>query len=249
MIIKSSRFNSHYLLVRCLLVIVLIEYSNGGNGKSRIHSTSSIILNLFFPSLSFFFLLRPLATTTGFLIIPKKVEQANQTKIFDRDKPMTNGGNFTVPNSISDSNKNSNSFKSIKNTITNNSTISVTLMNNNATNNVSSNQLNDTELITYFSTTNFTNITSQVGSIVEIPCTVHHLGEGTVSKVIEKIYCSPCRPPQRFVPDIGCLLWKMEKRVNALGTLGSFNKLYLKFLFIEFMSIFPVDICSRESEA
>jgi hypothetical protein len=26
-------FNSHYLLIRCLLVVVLIEYSNGGNGK------------------------------------------------------------------------------------------------------------------------------------------------------------------------------------------------------------------------
>ena len=29
----SSEFNSHYLLIRCLLVVVLIEYSNGGNGK------------------------------------------------------------------------------------------------------------------------------------------------------------------------------------------------------------------------
>jgi hypothetical protein len=74
-----------------------------------------------------------------------------------------------------------NSFKSIKNTMTSSSE-GLTL--NNATNNNSSNQLaggNETELITFFSTTNFTNITSQVGSIVEIPCTVHHLGEGTVS--------------------------------------------------------------------
>lgn len=116
-------------------------------------------------------------TLKGFLIIPKKVEQ-NQTKIFDRDK-ATSVGNFTVPNSISDSNKNLNSFKTIKNTITSDG---VTL--SNATNNNSSNQLvgsNETELITFFSTTNFTNITSQVGSIVEVPCTVHHLGEGTVS--------------------------------------------------------------------
>lgn len=29
----GSEFNSHYLLIRCLLVVVLIEYSNGGNGK------------------------------------------------------------------------------------------------------------------------------------------------------------------------------------------------------------------------
>lgn len=90
-----------------------------------------------------------------------------------------------MPNSISDSNRNLNSFKSIKNT--NNSTISgiskgINL--NITTSNNSSNQLsgvNETELITFFGTTNFTNITSQVGSIVEIPCTVHHLGEGTVS--------------------------------------------------------------------
>lgn len=34
---------------------------------------------------------------------------------------------------------------------------------------------------TSFSTVNFTNITAQVGSIVEIPCAVHHLAEGTVS--------------------------------------------------------------------
>lgn len=131
----------------------------------------------------------------GFLIIPKKVEQ-NQTKIFDRDKP-TSAGNYTVPNSISDSNKNLNSFKSIKNTI--NSTSSGLgdglNLHSNASTNHSSNQLNDTELVTFFSTTNFTNITSQVGSIVEIPCAVHHLGEGTVSRTRTKrkfhqIYCS-----------------------------------------------------------
>jgi hypothetical protein len=33
MIIKESEFNSHYLLIKCLLFIVLVEYSNGGNGK------------------------------------------------------------------------------------------------------------------------------------------------------------------------------------------------------------------------
>jgi hypothetical protein len=86
---------------------------------------------------------------------------------------------------ISDSNKNLNSFKSIKNTINSTSSgLGEGLSLNNATNNNSSNQLNganETELITFFSTTNFTNVTSQVGSIIEIPCTVHHLGEGTVS--------------------------------------------------------------------
>lgn len=115
----------------------------------------------------------------GFLIIPKKVEQ-NQTKIFDRDK-LASTGNYTVPNSISDSNKNPNSFKSVKSAINSSSGISDGISLHDATNNDSSNQLTDAELSTFFSTANFTNITSQVGSIVEIPCTVHHLGEGTVS--------------------------------------------------------------------
>lgn len=96
-------------------------------------------------------------------------------------------GNFSVPNSISDPNKNINSFKSIKNT-----TPSSSEYLSNAINKNSSNQLiggNETELITFFSTTNFTNITTQVGSIVEVPCTVHNLGEGTVStENLIKIY-------------------------------------------------------------
>lgn len=130
-----------------------------------------------------------LFVAAGFLIIPKKVEQ-NQTKVFDRDK-LTSIANYTVPNMISDSNKNLNSFKSIKSTTnSSNSSLSdgvnklnVTITSTTATNN-SSNQLittNETEISTYFSTTNLTNITAQVGSIVEVPCTVHHLGEGTVS--------------------------------------------------------------------
>lgn len=140
---------------------------------------SSIILKSLF---SYFLsllsiLLRRIAK--GFLIIPKKVEQ-NQTKIFDRDK-LASTGNFTVPNSISDSNKNPNSFKSVKSAINSSSGISDGISLHDATNNDSSNQLTDAELSTFFSTANFTNITSQVGSIVEIPCTVHHLGEGTVS--------------------------------------------------------------------
>lgn len=124
---------------------------------------------------------------------------------------MTSVGNYTVPNSISDSNKNLNSFKSIKNTINSSSGLSDGLTLINATNN-SSNQLagaNETDLVTFFSTTNFTNVTSQVGSIVEIPCTVHHLGEGTVSVEcrtqantemnFDKIYRSPFRPLPRLL--------------------------------------------------
>lgn len=173
MIVKSSESNSHYLLIQGLLVVsMLVEFSNGGNGNVAARPASSIILNPFFS------VFHP----KGFLIIPKKVEQ-NQTKIFDRDK--ASAVNFTVPNSISDSNKNLNSLKSPKNSTISSSGLGVGLSIANATSNHSSNQLSTSdaaELTTFFSTTNFTNITSQVGSIVEIPCTVHHLGaEETVS--------------------------------------------------------------------
>lgn len=174
MIVKSSESNSQYLLIQCLLVVsMLVEFSNGGNGNVAARPASSIILNPFFS------VFHP----KGFLIIPKKVEQ-NQTKIFDRDK--ASAGNYTVPNSISDSNKNLNSLKSPKNSTISSSGLGVGLSIANATSNHSSNQLSTSdaaaELTTFFSTTNFTNITSQVGSIVEIPCTVHHLGaEETVS--------------------------------------------------------------------
>lgn len=144
-------------------------------------------------------------THIGFLIIPKRVEQ-NQTRIFDRDKftsasispslissssSSSSSGNFTVPNSIIDSSKNINPYKSVKHTSSsdgmkfntnNNSKSNSTNNNNNNVNNTSSNQLlNETNMETSFSTANYTNITSQVGSIVEIPCTVQNLGEGTVS--------------------------------------------------------------------
>jgi activator of HSP90 ATPase len=117
----------------------------------------------------------------GFLIIPKKVEQ-NQTKVFDRDKP-TLGRNFTVPNAISDYSKGSSSFKVVKGA-TNSSSSSGLVATPAVASNSSSNQLNgsaEVESETIFTTANFTNITAQVGSIVEIPCTVLHLGEGTVS--------------------------------------------------------------------
>lgn len=143
------------------------------------------LFHLHFPS----FFLSPFAVIRfasphreGFLIIPKKVEQ-NQTKIFDRDK-LASVGNYTVPNSISDSSKNLNSIKSVKSTTNSSSGFSDGFNLNNSTNNNSSNQLigtTETESTTFFSTANFTNITTQVGSIVEIPCTVHNIGEGKVS--------------------------------------------------------------------
>jgi hypothetical protein len=121
------------------------------------------------------------------LNIPKKIEQ-NQTKLFDRDKSKaqqstvtTSNGNYSVPNSLSDFNKNLNLVKNIKNPVSNSS------KNNLSDNirNIDSNQfINETSMETYFSTTNFTNITAQVGSIVEIPCGVHNLGNETVSKRI-----------------------------------------------------------------
>jgi len=127
----------------------------------------------------------------GFLIIPKRVEQ-NQTRIFDRDKltSTSSSGNFSVPNSISDSSKNLNSLKNVKHT-TSGSSLSDGIKSNNLTSNDNNNNnnnsasqsqsINETSIETSFSTSNFTNITAQVGSIVELPCTVHNLGDGTVS--------------------------------------------------------------------
>jgi hypothetical protein len=107
----------------------------------------------------------------------------------------SNNNNFTVPNSISDSSKLTNSFKNIPNKFSSNSPNDGSKFrnatnnnNNNKNNNSSINQLinaTTTAAIveeTSFSTVNFTNITAQVGSIVEIPCTVHHLAEGMVSE-------------------------------------------------------------------
>ncbi|CRL04283.1 CLUMA_CG017381, isoform A [Clunio marinus] len=101
--------------------------------------------------------------------------------------------------------------KRIKNTINSSSSGLVDGLNlNNATSN-SSNQLsaggNETELITFFSTTNFTNITSQVGSIVEIPCTVHNLGEGTVSWIRKKDY---------HLLTVGLTTYSSDERFSAL---------------------------------
>ncbi|KAG5683355.1 hypothetical protein PVAND_012641 [Polypedilum vanderplanki] len=162
---------------------MLIEYSNGGS---------------------------------GFLIIPKRVEQ-NQTRIFDRDKIIStssisnsnSGGNYTVPNSISDSSKNLNSLKNVKHT---SSSDGMKFHNNNSNstnnNNTSSNQLNnETNIDTSFSTANYTNITAQVGSIVELPCTVQHLGEGTVSWIRRKDY---------HLLTVGLTTYSSDERFSAL---------------------------------
>ncbi|KAL7030462.1 hypothetical protein ACKWTF_006667 [Chironomus riparius] len=183
MIIKGSESNSHYLLIKCLLVIMLIEYSNGGS---------------------------------GFLIIPKRVEQ-NQTRIFDRDKltSTSSSGNFSVPNSISDSSKNLNSLKNVKHTISGSSlsdgikSNNLTSNNNNNNNSTSQNQsINDTSIETSFSTSNFTNITAQVGSIVELPCTVHNPGDGTtISWIRRKDY---------HLLTVGLTTYSSDERFSAL---------------------------------
>lgn len=120
----------------------------------------------------------------GFLIIPKRVEQ-NQTRIFDRDKlaSASSSGNFSVPNSISDSSKNLNLIKNVKHTISDGNKFNNNSNNNNNNTSSQNQSINETSIDTSFSTTNFTNITAQVGSIVELPCTVHNPGEGTVSKL------------------------------------------------------------------
>lgn len=91
-----------------------------------------------------------------------------------------------MPNSISDSSKITSTFKNLSSKFS--SSLSDGNKFRNATNNntTSVNQLINATMQplleeTYFSTVNFTNITAQVGSIVEIPCSVHNLAEGTVS--------------------------------------------------------------------
>lgn len=175
--------------------------------------TTTMMIRIFFYSLLFSFHRNVLLLNKicwrheGFVIIPKKVDQ-NQTRIIDREKSSTVTssvpvGNYSVPNSISDTNKNSRS--SIKNSMISNSNSKMTPQkgsqlatsqpssSSSVVTNNSSNQLgehaNDTQLLTTFSTTNYTNITAQVGAIVELPCTVHHLTEGTMVGVILVVNC------------------------------------------------------------
>jgi hypothetical protein len=92
-----------------------------------------------------------------------------------------------VPNSISDASKITSTFKNLSNKYSGSLSDGNKFRNATNNNNTSSvNQLINATMQpmleeTYFSTVNFTNITAQVGSIVEIPCSVHHLAEGTVS--------------------------------------------------------------------
>lgn len=103
---------------------------------------------------------------------------------------------MTLPNAntISDSsknnlklNKNSSSIigEDINKLSNSNNNISQTL--NNSLNKTNSNNYNETVNKAYFSTDNLTLVTTQVGSMVELPCTVHHIGDGMVRKIM-KIY-------------------------------------------------------------
>lgn len=108
------------------------------------------------------------SSSAGFLIIPKKTEQ-NQTKIFDRDKltAKPNAVEFINKNSISDSSKVLSDFKKVDS--------------DNKTKTMSEESHNDTVSKTIFKTENLTTIIAQVGSTVQIPCSVQNIGEGTVS--------------------------------------------------------------------
>lgn len=44
----------------------------------------------------------------------------------------------------------------------------------------------------YFGTENSTVVTTQIGATAHVPCTVHHIGEGVVSKQVE---AAPCPAP------------------------------------------------------
>jgi len=88
MIIKSGGFNSHYLLIKCLLVIVLIEYSNGGNGKclkmickSESNSTRCLLL-------SFLLILRELRRCRK---IPFRLEALQFNELAENCGKIVNG--------------------------------------------------------------------------------------------------------------------------------------------------------------
>jgi ABC-type antimicrobial peptide transport system permease subunit len=94
---------------------------------------------------------------------------------------VTNRTDLNI-NTISDFSKNNNNNPSLKAGNTKPLNISDETSKQNLTNNKNI-QLNFNESVssTYFSTENFTLVTTQVGSIIEIPCSVHHIGEGMVS--------------------------------------------------------------------
>lgn len=92
----------------------------------------------------------------GYLIAPVKSEQ-NQTKVFEKDKLPTNQ-TYSHPNSISDNN-------------------------NNLLQHSDDNFIDPFINKTYFRTANLSIITSQVGSIVQVPCSVHLIGDEMVSFV------------------------------------------------------------------
>lgn len=91
----------------------------------------------------------------GYLIAPVKSEQ-NQTKVFDKDKLQTNLS-YLHPNSISD--------------------------NKNLLRQSDDNFIDPFINKTYFRTANLSIITSQVGSIVQVPCSVHLIGDEMASFV------------------------------------------------------------------
>lgn len=104
---------------------------------------------------------------------------------------------MTLPNAntISDFSKNNlklnkNSSSNIGediNKLSNSNTNSSQSLNNNL-NKTNSNNYNETVNKAYFSTDNLTLVTTQVGSMVELPCTVHHIGDGMVRGKFENIF-------------------------------------------------------------
>ncbi|CAO1384262.1 unnamed protein product, partial [Diamesa serratosioi] len=139
-----------------------------------------------------------------FLIIPKKADQ-NQTKVFDRDK-TSNASNITLPNAntISDSSKNN--LKLNKNSSSNIGE-DINKLSNNNNNQSLNNNYNETVNKAYFSTDNLTLVTTQVGSMVELPCTVHHIGDGMVSWIRKKDY---------HLLTVGLTTYSSDERFSAL---------------------------------
>lgn len=100
---------------------------------------------------------------------------------------------MTLPNTntISDSSKNNLKLNKNSSSIIGEDINKLSNSNNNISqslNKTNSNNYNETVNKAFFSTDNLTLVTTQVGSMVELPCTVHHIGDGMVRENLKNLF-------------------------------------------------------------
>lgn len=100
---------------------------------------------------------------------------------------------MTLPNTntISDSSKNNLKLNKNSSSIIGEDINKLSNSSNNISqslNKTNSNNYNETVNKAYFSTDNLTLVTTQVGSMVELPCTVHHIGDGMVRENLKILF-------------------------------------------------------------